>query len=132
MNNLCTVETEDTINAKQLKNCLERCEMLRKFIEHYLQSEDYYESSFEKSPIHLLKEPVLDWLNNAFNIIRDFCLENYQIFPENAIKYMGLINHDKIQFQSEHNLNYSAWKIAHQTLIFVHKYIESIYDEMHA
>lgn len=125
VNNLCTVETEDTINAQQLKNCLARCEMLMKYITFYLEDSEFSGRSFEKSPIHFLKEPVLDLLNNALNIIRDFCLERYPCFPANAITYIEMINTEKNRVLNEDKMYHAQWVVANKTLHFLHAYMSS-------
>ena len=96
-----------------------------KYITFYLQDSEFSGRSFEKSPIHFLKEPVLDLLNNALNIIRDFCLERYPCFPANAITHIEMINSEKIKFLNEDKLYHSQWDLANTTLHFLHAYMSS-------
>lgn len=94
-----------------------------KYVNTYLQDGECW--SFKKSPIHFLKEPVRDLLNNALNIIRDFYLERYSIFSDNAIKHMHMLNMEKIKFVGEYNLTHNQWEMANKFLRFLHAFMSS-------
>ena len=97
VNNLCTVETEADINLKQVENCIKRGKSLRLGIERTLQEFRETGGNFDESPVHYIIDAVGIWLNDAFNIIRDYNLERLQSFPQQAIAKMKRIK-EAMQF----------------------------------
>lgn len=85
---MCTVETEADINRKQLKNCIRRGESLKKAMQRHLEEFKKTGGNFDESPVHYIIDAFSIWLNDAFNIIRDFNLETFCVLHRDAVEKM--------------------------------------------